>query len=294
MTDAEKLTSAFAALLGESPFRIALERQDELLRAMNGVAWTFDTTPGKANFTARPGEKSIEATHSALLSLWAVAASVRALMVLMSTAADIGLDEVIISPGGVGSEVIEFKHAASALIRDPLASWPEELPEPVPTAKANSEDSLVNNLFLGAAGFVILHECAHIILEHGYDSLNRREDEFAADNWAVHWILDCVQDPQQREFRIIAICVGLLWIGLIDEVRGNSSTHPSAAHRFEKSFAQFDDAAVNFDDGTVNSVAFELASYALKAFFNPSTPLPRPEHAREALIDQLIAYIRSN
>lgn len=285
MTDAEKLTSAFAALLRESPFRIALERQDELFQVMDGVAWTFDTAPGHANFTARVGEKSIEAAHSALLSLWAVAASVRVLMVLMNTAADLELDEVTISPGGAGSEVVEFKHAAIALIRDPLASWPRELPAPDPDAEANSENGLLNNLFLGAASFVILHECAHIALKHRHDSNTRRDDELAADDWAVRWILDRAQDHLEREFRILAICIGFIWIGLIDEVRGTSLTHPPAARRLEKSFEKFDDAPDY-------SVAFEVSSYALKAFFDPSTALPRPAHGRAAFIDQLIAYTR--
>ena len=112
-----------------------------------------------------------------------------------------------------------------------------------------------------------------------------KHDELAADDWAVRWILDRALDHREREFRILAICIGFLWIGLIDEVRGTGSTHPPAARRLEKSFEKFDDAP---DD----SVAFEVTAYALKAFFDPSTALPRPAHGREAFIDQLIAYTR--
>lgn len=132
----------------------------------------------------------------------------------------------------------------------------------------------------------ILHECAHIALKHRHDSITRLDDELAADDWAVRWILDRAEKQLHREFRILSICIGFLWIGLIDEVRGSSPTHPSAARRLEKSFEQF-------DDGPEESVAFEIGSYALKAFFDPSTATPRPADGREAFVEQLIAYIRA-
>lgn len=285
MTDAERLTRNFVPSIQESPFRIAPERVHALIAQMGGTVWSLDIDEGPANFTAFPDTKEIKGTYAALLSLWAVAASVRILLVLMQTAANAGLEQVVIEPGGPGSAVIELKNAALALIRDPNSAWTGAPSKPDPTADPSSESGLINNLFLAAASFVVLHECAHLALGHLVYTNFLHEQEREADRWAVSWILDQVPDEMHRQFRTLAICTAFIWIGLIDEVRRAGWTHPSAAQRFGDAFNQF---------GSIpeDSIALEISSYALKAFFDPTTALPQPEHALDAFIEQLMKYSR--
>jgi hypothetical protein len=203
----------------------------------------------------------------------------------MQTAAHTGVEQVIIEPGGPGSAAIEFKNAALALIRDYTSAWTDAPSEPDPTADPSSEGGLTNNLFLAAASFVVLHECGHLAQCHLVYTALLHEQEREADKWAVSWILDQVPDEMHRQFRILAICTAFIWIGLIDEVRQAGSTHPSAAQRFGDAFNQFGEIPED-------SLALEISSYALKAFFNPMTAFAQPEHALDAFIERLMEYSR--
>ncbi|CVI64306.1 hypothetical protein CFBP4996_25580 (plasmid) [Agrobacterium leguminum] len=138
MNDAERLTRGFVSLLRESPFRIAPERADELLAQMGGEAWVLEIVDGPANFKAFPTSKEIEGTYAALLSLWAVAAALRVLQVLMQTAAGMNLSQVVIVPDGPGSAAIELKNAALALIRNETFSWGDLPVEPDSIADPSS------------------------------------------------------------------------------------------------------------------------------------------------------------
>ncbi|MDW9378035.1 phage exclusion protein Lit family protein [Sinorhizobium meliloti] len=286
MNDAERLMQAFVHLLAQSPFRIAPERVDELVKEMEGEPWPLDINAERANFTAYPSEKKITGTYAAMLSLWAVAAAVLAMMNLTRAAVAAGKSTIVIEPGGPGSEVVEFKHAAVALIRNSAASWSEALPDPDHAAPLSTPDGLVTNLFLAAASVVVLHECGHIVLKHLPDSPQAHQQEFEADAWAVEWILGKVMDAKEREFRTLAICIAFIWIGLIDDVRRAGTTHPHAAQRLGQAFERFSGL-------TDESEALEIGSYMLKAFFDPTTDLPQADCAREGFVDRLIDYVRS-
>ncbi|MGV1767546.1 MULTISPECIES: phage exclusion protein Lit family protein [Rhizobium/Agrobacterium group] len=286
MTDAERLTRGFVPSLRESPFRIAPERLHELLAQMGGETWVLEIVDGPANFEAFPTTKEIEGTYAALLSLWAVAASVRVLSVLTQTAAEMNHSQIVIIPGGPGSAAIELKNAASALIRNEEFSWDDAPAEPHSAADPSSPDGLTNNLFLAAASFVVLHECGHLVLGHQAYTALMHQQEREADAWAVSWILDKVPSDAHREFRTLAICVAFIWIGLIDEVRRATSTHPRAAQRLA-------DAFINFGSIPMESPALEISYYALKAFFDPTTNLSQADSAKDGFIDRLIDYTRS-
>lgn len=286
MTDAERLMSGFVPSLRESPFRIAPERTHELLALMGGEPWVLEIVDKAANFEAFPTFKEIEGTYSALLSLWAVAASVRVLSVLMQTAAEKNLSDVIIVPGAPGSSAIELKNAALELIRNKDFRWDDAPAEPNVAACPSSPDGLTNNLFLAAASFVVLHECGHLVLGHHAYTALMHQQEREADAWAVSWILDQAPSDAHREFRTLAICVAFIWIGLIDEVRRAASTHPPAAQRFA-------DAFNDFGDIPTDSPALEISYYALKAFFDPTTNLPQADSAKDGFISRLIDYTRS-
>lgn len=287
MTDAKTLTEGFENAAREAAFRIAPERAQELVNLMGGETWYLDFEEGQANFTAYPDSKSIVGTYAALLSLWATAASVRVLMIATQTAAEQDLKQIVIAPGSPGFEAIEFKNAALALIRNEASAWVELPADPVPAADLSSADGLTNNLFLAALSVVVLHECGHIALSHqSYTSL-LHEQEHEADAWAVAWILKMAPSKSHREFRMLAICVAFIWIGLIDEVRRASTTHPPAAQRLGKAYDCFGNVPED-------SLALEMSSYVIKAFFDPAADIPQPDDALSAFVDQLIGYSRSS
>lgn len=286
MLDAERLMHSFATPLRESPFRIAPERIQELIGKMGGDPWPLNIVGGAANFTAYPAKKEIKGTYAAMLSLWAVSASVQAMIDLTQTAAASGDPKIIIEQGGPGSEIIEFKLLAEALIRNEASPWVNAPADPNVFADLKSPDGLVTNLFLAAASVIVLHEYAHIALRHQPTTTRLHEQEFEADLWAVAWVLDKVQNEQEREFRTLAVCTALIWVGLIDGVRQANSTHPSAASRLGKAFE-------NFGGLRDQSQALEIGSYVLKAFFDPTTDLHQPESAMDSFRDRLIDYLRS-
>jgi hypothetical protein len=285
MTDAERLTLGFVPSIRESPFRIAPERVQALMAKMGGSAWPLDIVEGPVNFKALPQTQEIKGTYAALLSLWAVAASARIMLVITQTASDLNLEQVVIKPGDPGFIAIELKNAALALIRDHASLWTIGELEPDPAADPFSEDGLTNNLFLAAASFVILHECGHLVQDHLEYTALLHQQEREADSWAVSWILDQAPDEMHRQFRTLAICIAFIWIGLIDEVRRAESTHPSAVQRFGDAFKQFGDVPED-------SLALEISSYLMKAFFDPTSAIQRPEHALDAFVEQLIDYPR--
>ncbi|TGR72583.1 hypothetical protein EN837_04380 [bacterium M00.F.Ca.ET.194.01.1.1] len=287
MTDAKSLTEGFENSAREAAFRIAPERAQELVRLMGGATWYLDFEEGPANFTAYPSSKSIVGTYAALLSLWATAASVRVLMIATQTAAEQDLKKIVIAPGTPGFAAIEFKNAALALIRNEASAWVDLPANPDPAADLSTEDGLTNNLFLAALSFVVLHECGHITLGHQPYTTLLHEQEQEADAWAVTWVLKMAPTESQREFRMLAVCIAFAWIGLIDEVRRASTTHPPAAQRLAKAYDCFGDVP---DD----SLALEVSSYVIKAFFDPTTDIPQPDDALSAFVDQLIGFSRSS
>lgn len=285
MTDAKSLTHGFVEALRQSPFRIAPERAQTLMQQSERSVWTFDFSEGSVNFRAFPQCKHVEGTYAALLSLWAVAAAARSLQVLTRAASTGGDEQVAIEPGGPGSDSVELKNAAMALIHNPNSAWPTTLLNPNPEADPSSESGLINNLFLGAASFVILHECGHLVHDHQEYTSLLHEQEYEADGWAVSWMLDGDITVEHREFRVLAIGIAFIWIGLIDKVRQARSTHPTGAQRLGKAFEKF----INLSK---DSIALELCSYVIKVFFLPTTRHPPADHAEDAFVRCLMDFTR--
>jgi hypothetical protein len=70
------------------------------------------------------------------------------------------------------------------LVRDPAFAWPANAPRPNPNAATGTLEASINNVFLGASGWCVLHEVAHIRLKHqGANSPDRMlQQEFEADD----------------------------------------------------------------------------------------------------------------
>lgn len=287
MTDAERLMRPYMELVAQSPSRIAPERAGALLDTVfGGKVADFDFTNGDANFAAYVSVPKVEATFSALLSLWATA---RASLHIAQAAADARRQGIFVLPVARDTPLYnayQLVAAAKALIANSCSTWPKDLSPAEPGALPGTRDAGVNNLFLGATGWVALHEIAHIHLQHEVETIDdlRRRQEYEADLWATKWILDDAPHDPTREFRVFSIATGLAWLVLVNTVRRSTITHPPAPLRLLNCAGEF--------MGDDLSPALEMAGDVLKVLFDPSARLQPSEHPAEAF-ERLAMHLRT-
>ncbi|MDO9588806.1 MAG: phage exclusion protein Lit family protein [Brevundimonas sp.] len=258
------------------PFRIAPERSDDLLALMGGTPWEIVLTGGPAQFTAYPDAGRIDVAPAGLASLWALTAVGYRYMELASrVAAGEGgkaHDQLIIHADPVFGQMVDY--ARRLFVAD--EPWPDGLPQPVECTAFDRTDGRINNLFLAATAWVVLHEIGHIAKLH--TALLGRElrlgQEHEADKFAVCWALDHAAG-EQREFRVLAISVALAWLFLFEWAKRGGDGHPPAIVRFWQAASYF-----QLDE---QSPALENAVYLLKGIFDPENPdMPSNMNPREA------------
>jgi len=129
---------------------------------------------------------------------------------------------------------------------DPKVSRPDGLPTPSATSPYASDKHVANELFLAAVAWILLHEIAHLQLNHTYVTAIPREEETRADADALSWILDHEHDKPRRTKRILGVCVAILLITALDLDRGSfmDTTHPRA---FDRMFALLEQATLEDD-----------------------------------------------
>jgi Peptidase U49 len=292
--DAERLMAPFLALVVASPIRLALERKDDYLALFGGALPHVDFTNTMANFEAHVSEPSVEIRFSALLSLWATAKAAlhisNAMAAAMRDAIERNEDSAVLQfkPGTTTYEGRVMIDLAKVLIEDANAKWRSDVASPDHSADLMGTEAKINNLFLGACGWCILHEIAHIVLGHQATTSRDRllQQEFEADEWATNWILDRCPTVEERRFRILCCATALAWVGLVDAVRRGSSDHPHASERLVE-------CAGRFGDGDLSG-AIEIAMHLLKALFVPVVKLPVANDAEDALFDVLFSYLRED
>jgi Peptidase U49 len=288
VTDAEKLMAGFIPAVSASVFAIAPERARELNDVIfKRAPWILDFTVGsdRRTFIAYPRKQILEARFFALLSLWASANAALLFAREMMEAARAGRGAVSTAPGSAAANAINFVAAAKELLRDPSANWPAELPLPDPHPQLETHQWYVNQLFLASTAWVLLHEVAHVHLGHEETTIAEIliQQEREADDWATRWILEHAPEDLRREFRSVACATGLAWVGLGDEIQRGLTTHPHASQRLT--------ASSRFFPLAEESPALEMAGHIVKAFFNPSEPVPDSEHPGEAF-DRILHWYR--
>jgi Peptidase U49 len=292
--DAERLIAPFHDFVIASPIGIAPERKDDYFALFRGSACIVHFSNTQANFEAHVSEPSVEIRFSALLSLWATAKAAlqisNAMAAAMRDAIERKANRAILEfePGTPAYEGRVLIDLAKNFIDDPKAKWRNDIPSLALSPDPAGTEAKINNLFLGACGWCILHEIAHIVLGHQPATSRDRllQQEFEADAWATKWVLDHCPTIEQRRFRILCCATGLAWVGLVDAVRRGSSDHPHASERLIE-------CAKVFGDGDLAGV-IEIAMHVLKALFIPSEELPVADNADDALFDVLFNYLRSD
>jgi hypothetical protein len=289
MTDAERLMVPFIPTVSRAVFSIAPERAEELNdEIFKQAPWDLDFKTDGDLFVAHPSQQLIEVRFSALLSLWAAANAALLFADAMMKAVREGKDTVVASPGTRLYEAMSLLAASKELIRNPRATWPKNLSLPDARAPAGTHAWYVNQLFLAATAWVLMHEVAHVHLKHEpvttADILIQQERE--ADNWATKWLLEHAPPDLRRDFRAVACATGLAWVGLSDKIQGgHEPTHPHASQRLTASSVHFPTEEV--------SPALEMATHIVKAFFNPHAPVAESEHAAEAF-EKILQWYRDD
>lgn len=262
------------------PLHIAPERSNELIDEIYGnEKWSFHRGSDSALFSAVPLTKSIYLTGAGQASLWCLSYVAYHVMHIASIAQRTnydGKDKVIdISQYFSTLQLGEYISYSRDLFSTDLP-WPKNLNIPIESPAKCSIDWRINNIYLGALSWILLHEIAHV---HHKDQQFvpaelRKKQEFLADDFATRWILDYSENGLKLEFRILMITIALAWLFLNESELGKSATHPSAILRFRE-------ASSRFQTGEL-SVGLENAAYFLKAVLDPRTMPPSHDNPKEA------------
>lgn len=140
----------------------------------------------------------------------------------------------------------------------------------------------INNVFLGAVAWILLHEVGHVHRQHQVESARSLKDEEEADDFAAKWVFEKVPDSRQREFRILAVGVALAWLLLFAPIGGDTK-HPPAYARVMHVSSYFEAAE--------DSVALEVVAHLFKALFFPTEAPPTFETPGE-LFDWTVLQLR--
>lgn len=255
----------------KTPFYIAPERESDLANEIFTKArWKLTGMGGVANFHAYPEETKVAATYAGLASLWCLSYAVFHISDVASRsqrAACSTEDHVDIGASFQTLRIKEHLDYASSLFQGD-SEWPNNILPPDSAADFDTPEGRVNNAFYGALSWILLHEIGHVHHQHliliPVDQ--RLQQEFQADNFATHWILDQSGSGLQREFRVLMVCVALSWLFLNEKTLGQGADHPPTIIRFQEAISLFDMGE--------RSPALENAAYIFKAIFFPTTQAP--------------------
>lgn len=244
----------------------------------------------KAEFWANVSSKTVYVTWGGLASLWCLTNAAYAMMFLGSTASR--------SPAAKHSAGADFgkqwhdlnlqgyvDYAKRLVHQD--QNWPPALDVPDAKALPDTHEAKVNNLFLGALSWILLHEIGHVHLNHcsvlPADQSVRQEAQ--ADDFATSWILDDAGSGLNKEFRVLVVVTALAWLFLVESEGGQGTTHPAAILRFRAAVAKFSLGA--------RSPAYENAAYLFKALFDPSGAVPTKRATPQEAFDWIASRLET-
>lgn len=123
-----------------------------------------------------------------------------------------------------------FNWALNNMLDDGQRSWPADAARP-----ADGVQSLTDELFLVAIGWILHHEIAHVRSNHQRaHRLYTVQQESEADAKAVDWIFGACTDPQMLTKRQLGMTIALLAMQFLDEPTNGDTyigTHPPTSER---------------------------------------------------------------
>lgn len=125
------------------------------------------------------------------------------------------------------------------------APWPVDTPTPTLDKVADGGYNPDSSLAISCAGFLLLHEIAHLELKHEpYNTIPeglRKQQEVDADQWAANWILGEAAPGGQFFTRSLGIVVVLSLLTSLETYtdKHGGTTHPSSPERLHRFLSEF-------------------------------------------------------
>lgn len=286
MTDTISLMAPYFARLEKAVLSIAPEQNDELVRDIfTNQNWNLtlvkgDPVAGINPFNALPEDKDIEVSSSGLAMLWCVSAY--AALTLDIIKSGVGSRDGETNVGDLISRMQKYIDYATTL-RTNDVDWPDGLYRPDPLAEGHPFE-IIDRIFFGAAGWILLHEIAHVHFKHEKHILPvemiSQEDD--ADKFATRWVFSQVGSCREREFRILAVGVAVSWLLLFEPIGGDSNHPPVVSRMMHIS---------SFFEAKPDSVALEVFAHLIKILFFPADSIPQFDNSL-ALFDWTVELFR--
>lgn len=187
---------------------IAPERYEEFERKWPDLTLVYDDTP-KWIFKVEVANKRIIVSRKAVEVVWAAAYSyfviyndvIRHQDITKQVMVDLTTDE------RVKKSCRLLQWAIETWLNESNEDWPADLPMPSDSPENASNEHVADELTLGALGFMLHHELAHISLQHCEPKTLEKERE--ADYAAIDWIFERVDRSDVAVMNKRALCCAL-------------------------------------------------------------------------------------
>lgn len=199
----------------ESPIRLAPEKFEKIKPYLRQIHFEHKSP----RFTFSTNGQHITISVGALNLLWCASYAYFLAYQAFLSAQQSGLSVVKL---GINQETIDalnlYDRALDSVRSERLESWPEQAPRPTPTPDFGSSIHVANEIFLTAAGWILLHEIGHIANDHPLvtDFTRSKLLENEADRFATEHALGGVSDPSVLLKRALGIAVANIVLLTID------------------------------------------------------------------------------
>lgn len=228
-------------------YRSALPERPELVERLQTQLASVDVDDRAGSFAAIPTFGVITASWWALETIWCCAYSIAALGPLFDKALAEGHREfdplstpyAFIAEGLLGWAARTAENGERIAWLHANIGWPYHLDDPthLPDGPLIAQ---AEQVFLGAVGWILLHELAHIDLGHGRDDRPTLELEREADATATRWLFEQAPFGDATARGEGLVCAVLyMWIREFQSEHDDPD-HPPVGDRLESCMAQAD------------------------------------------------------
>ena len=223
--------------VSRAAFAAAPEKAEELSSRAKDIKFEFLYRPhhqaGSFKFSANPKSKVVRISEGALELLWASSFAFPVLFQICRNSQQQGRDKMNATDFPELQEAFRlYGWALDKCCKEICEPWPEESPHP---QNGDLQTKLATELFLVAVGWIVLHEFAHILLNHKIDGPGdlKKRDEREADQFATEWLLQGVSDSRMLQKRSLGIAIATLVLAAYDlrAKRLDLPEHPRSIER---------------------------------------------------------------
>lgn len=222
--------------VGASPSKLAPERADALKKIcdQHNLELVIDDKP-KFSICVSLDTHEITVPVAAMEYMWAQCLRFWVVSQEYARAQHAGAEKFDLHGNKRLQDVVQLVEWSGGNIRGTGKEvWPDNLPRPR-NDPCDEDLKVANELFLGAMGWVILHEVAHVHLNHAESAgTYSQQQEKEADQFATNWVLESVSQADPRfNKRMFCIAAALLCLQSFETVAAPRwrGSHPPANER---------------------------------------------------------------